>query len=152
MCHMSHVTCHMSRVTCHVSCVTCHMSHFFSSLEVYWWRVCYQRGLPRLVFLPWPFFSLFWHGTTLSLYLFFRLFSTLLFIPYTSQSEAEKRPRGRNTLLHSRNFCTKTAPSFSPGCLKRIIYGTYSLEMQRTNQLNPHTRFLTKIFRRSFLW
>ena len=48
----------MSRVTCHVSCVMCHMSHvtiFSSSFfgqrgEAYRWRVCYQRGLPRLVF------------------------------------------------------------------------------------------------------
>ena len=52
-----HVTCHMSRVTmCQVSHVTCHMSrvmcHFFFSQsgEAYWWRVCYQRGLPRLVY------------------------------------------------------------------------------------------------------
>ena len=56
-CHVSCVTCHMSHVTCHVSLVTCHMSHFFSSLfsgqsgEAYRWRVFYQRGLPRLVFL-----------------------------------------------------------------------------------------------------
>ena len=39
-CHVSHVTCHMSRVTCH-------MSQFFG--EAYRWKVCYQRGLPRLV-------------------------------------------------------------------------------------------------------
>ena len=31
MCHVSYVTCHMSHVTCQ-------------------WRVCYQRGLPLLVF------------------------------------------------------------------------------------------------------
>ena len=44
------------RVTCHVSRVTCHMSHFFyfyfffgQNGEAYRWRVCYQRGLPRLV-------------------------------------------------------------------------------------------------------
>ena len=60
-CHVSHVTCHMSRVTCHMSGVTCHMSHvrchmpchfFFlgQSGEAYWWRVCYQWGLSRLVF------------------------------------------------------------------------------------------------------
>ena len=62
-CHMSHVTCHMSHVTCHMSHVTCHMSHvtchmsrfiylffFFRKIgEAYRWRVCYQRGLPRLV-------------------------------------------------------------------------------------------------------
>ena len=41
MCHVSRVTFHMSYVTCHISCVT---------YEAYWWRVCYQRGLPRLVF------------------------------------------------------------------------------------------------------
>ena len=62
-CHMSRVTCHMSRVTCHMSRVTCHMEFFLifflifflfflfgQSGEVYRWRVCYQRGLPRLVF------------------------------------------------------------------------------------------------------
>ena len=32
--------CHVSRVTCHVS----------QSGEAYWWRVCYQRGLPHLVY------------------------------------------------------------------------------------------------------
>ena len=48
----------MSRVTCHeVSLVTCHMSFFYFIIfffgqigEVYPWRVCYQQGLPRLVF------------------------------------------------------------------------------------------------------
>ena len=57
-CHVSHVTCHVSRITCHMSHVTCHMSHvtchfflfFRPSGEAYWWRVCYQRGLPRLVY------------------------------------------------------------------------------------------------------
>ena len=55
------VTCHVSqRVMCHVSRITCHMSHviffiflyffFGQSGESYLWRVCYQRGLPRLVF------------------------------------------------------------------------------------------------------
>ena len=40
MCHMSHVTFHMS-----------HVAFFFfgQSGEAYRWRVCYQRGLPRLV-------------------------------------------------------------------------------------------------------
>ena len=35
----------MSRVTCHI--------FFFlgQSGEAYWWRVCYQRGLPRLVYI-----------------------------------------------------------------------------------------------------
>ena len=53
---VSRVMCHMSRVTCHMSHVTCHTSHFFYYLfffgqsgEAYRWRVCYQRGLPRLV-------------------------------------------------------------------------------------------------------
>ena len=54
-CHVSCVMCHMSRVMCHMSQVTCHMSFFYfyfffgQSGEAYWWRVCYQRGLPRLV-------------------------------------------------------------------------------------------------------
>ena len=70
-CHMSCVICHVSRVTCHVSPVTCHMSHvkkknyiliyiyiyiffylrkkFGQSVGASRWRVCYQRGLPRLV-------------------------------------------------------------------------------------------------------
>ena len=55
---MSRVTCHVSHVTCHMSRVTSHMSLFFSSFfsffgqsgRAYWWRVCYQRGLPRLVY------------------------------------------------------------------------------------------------------
>ena len=54
---MSHVTCHVSCVTCHVSHVMCHMPillfiYFFLGQlgEAYRWRVCYQRGLPRLVF------------------------------------------------------------------------------------------------------
>ena len=42
-------------VMCHVLHVMSHMSHFFFFLgqlgEVYRWRVCYQRGLPRLVYL-----------------------------------------------------------------------------------------------------
>ena len=58
--HVSHVTCHMSRVMCHVSGVRCQVSgvmcHFFlllffrQSVEASRWRVCYQRGLPRLVY------------------------------------------------------------------------------------------------------
>ena len=52
---MSRVTCCMSRVTCHVSHVMCHMNFFFNfffflrSGEATRWRVCYQRGLPRLI-------------------------------------------------------------------------------------------------------
>ena len=57
-CHVSHVTCHESPVTCHLSPVTCHMSCviFFNILKkigqsggASWWRVGYQRGLPRLI-------------------------------------------------------------------------------------------------------
>ena len=50
---MSGVTCHMSCVRCHVSGVTCHMYFFclfFLSGGASWWRGCYQRGLPRLVY------------------------------------------------------------------------------------------------------
>ena len=57
---MSHVMCHVSCVTCHMSHVMCHMSFFFFFIfssfffGTKWWsyrrRVCYQRGLPRLVF------------------------------------------------------------------------------------------------------
>ena len=52
-CHVSSVTCHMSRVTCHVSRVTCHIILIFFFLQIgkaSRWRVCLQRGLPRLVF------------------------------------------------------------------------------------------------------
>ena len=40
---------------CHVSHVTCHMSKgiffcFFQNIGASWWMVCYQRGLPCLVF------------------------------------------------------------------------------------------------------
>ena len=57
MCHVSCVMCHVSRVTCHMSPVTCHLSHVTchkkigQSGEASRWRVCYQRGLPRLVFM-----------------------------------------------------------------------------------------------------
>ena len=48
MCPLSRVTCHVSRVT-----VTCHVSHgekkSGQSGKAFRWRVCYQRGLPRLV-------------------------------------------------------------------------------------------------------
>ena len=63
-CRMSYVRCHMSCVMCHMSGVTCHISHFMFHMQcflllfflsekvfvAYWWRVSYQRGLPRLVF------------------------------------------------------------------------------------------------------
>ena len=58
-CHVSPVTCHLSHVTCHMSPVTCHLTHVILifcyqkkkilSGEASLWRVCYQRGLPRLV-------------------------------------------------------------------------------------------------------
>ena len=62
LCHVSHVMCHLSHVTCHLSHVTCHMSHVTCQSYLYhfkkigqsggasWWRVCYQRSLPRLVY------------------------------------------------------------------------------------------------------
>ena len=65
MCHMSGVRCHVSGVTCQVSGVTCHIYiHFFFICIFFWqsggairWRVCYQRGVPRLVFTPPPLLS-----------------------------------------------------------------------------------------------
>ena len=49
---MSYIICHVSRVMCHVSHVTCHMSFVFGQNgEAFCWRVCYQRALPRLVFV-----------------------------------------------------------------------------------------------------
>ena len=37
--------------SCHMSFVACIFFLFFlQSGEAYWWRVCYQRGLPHLVF------------------------------------------------------------------------------------------------------
>ena len=58
---MSRVMCYMSCVTWHVT-VTCHMSNFFwTSGEAYWWRVYYQRGLPRLVFLKLEWAQLYLH-------------------------------------------------------------------------------------------
>ena len=55
MCHM-HVSCmcHISGVRCQVSGVRC---NFFLSGEVSWWRVDYQRGLPRLVLPQGDFMS-----------------------------------------------------------------------------------------------
>ena len=63
MCHVSHVTCHVSRVTCQMSGVFFFFYIFYyiyinlfykknlQSDGASWWRVCYQRGLPRLVYL-----------------------------------------------------------------------------------------------------
>ena len=57
-------TCHVSRVTCHMSHVTCHMSQFLifflQSCETFRWRVCYQRGLPCLVYTDFTNIILFW--------------------------------------------------------------------------------------------
>ena len=62
MCHMSDITCYVSHVRCHVSGVTCQVSCVTFSFFLFFlllfegsggtscWRVCYQRGLPRLVF------------------------------------------------------------------------------------------------------
>ena len=47
--HVSHVTCPMSRVRCHMSLFYC---------GAFRGRVCYQRGLPRLVFEAFPY----WRG------------------------------------------------------------------------------------------
>ena len=53
---MSRVICHKSHVMCHMSCFVCLFFFFFLLLlfglsgEGYWWSVCYQRGLPRLVY------------------------------------------------------------------------------------------------------
>ena len=41
----------LSPPTCYMSRVTCNIFFFFLSGEAYRWRVCYQRGLPRLVYL-----------------------------------------------------------------------------------------------------
>ena len=49
-----HVSCHVQHVMCHLSCVTGHVFCFlfFYPLPIFganWWRVCYQKGLTRLV-------------------------------------------------------------------------------------------------------
>ena len=48
-------TCYLLYVMSHMSCVTCHMSHvtifYGQSGETIQWRVCYQWGQPRLVFV-----------------------------------------------------------------------------------------------------
>ena len=56
--HVSCVSCQGSRVTFDVSYVTCQVSAIIflikkigQSVEANWMRVCYQRGLPRLVFI-----------------------------------------------------------------------------------------------------
>ena len=59
MSHVSHITCQISHFTCHLSCITfqvSHVTHFFLLFFLLesgsWWRVCYQWGLPRIVFRP----------------------------------------------------------------------------------------------------
>ena len=49
--NMSYVMCHVTRQVSHVMCHMSHVIFFFfrQSGEAYRWRVCYQRGLPRLV-------------------------------------------------------------------------------------------------------
>ena len=57
--HVSHVMCRMSHIAYQVSHVTCQVSHIHCIFSVGGgqndgaskWRVCYQRGLPRLVLL-----------------------------------------------------------------------------------------------------
>ena len=67
MCHVSRVTCHVSPVTCHVSPVTSRekkitlflllkKNYIYLSEKIGQnggasrWRVCFHRGLPRLVY------------------------------------------------------------------------------------------------------
>ena len=56
MCHMPFITYRMSRVACQVSRVTCHIPNIYKYIHFFlqvggctWLRVCFQRGLPRLV-------------------------------------------------------------------------------------------------------
>ena len=52
ICHVSIVMCHTSGVTCHVSPVHfCIFEKIVQSGGASRWRVCYQQGLPRLVYL-----------------------------------------------------------------------------------------------------
>ena len=63
MCYVSHVMCHMSDVTCHNYLILFIFFLFFGqSGEAYRWRVCYQQGLPRLVYniKGISFYVLFW--------------------------------------------------------------------------------------------
>ena len=57
---MSHVTCHVSRVTCPMSHVIFFFFFFGRTAEAYRWRVCYQRGLPRLVYITYHFFFIYY--------------------------------------------------------------------------------------------
>ena len=59
--YVSHITCHKSCVMCHMSCVTCNLAqvtcshvtcHFFFTIGgASRGRVCYQQGLPGLVYV-----------------------------------------------------------------------------------------------------
>ena len=122
-CHMSHVTCHVSHVTCHVSHVACHVSVFFfffffffgKSGEDYRWRVCYQRGLPRLVSIH-SYMSLPCYSPSFSCPLSLSLISLQCLpnfvIPYFLSLE-----------FHSPNFSPRflslnsSSPSLHPKCL-----------------------------------
>ena len=57
-CHMSYVTCHLSCVTCQILFVICN----FFGVEASRWRVRYQWGLFRLVFIfiVWMFSHHLW--------------------------------------------------------------------------------------------
>ena len=50
MCHVSHVMCQVSGVMCQGSCVR-YIYFFFLQIGASLCRVCYQQGLPRLVFI-----------------------------------------------------------------------------------------------------
>ena len=63
ICHVSNVLCHVSGVRCHMSGVTCQVSNVKKKnldkvVKLVWWRVCYQRGLPRPVLVSIYFLSL----------------------------------------------------------------------------------------------
>ena len=52
MCQVSHVTYHVSHVTCRNIYIynNIYKDNNVQSGKASWWRVCYQRGRPRLVF------------------------------------------------------------------------------------------------------
>ena len=66
-CHVSYVTCHVSRVTCHMSRVTCQQQKSGQSGGASRSRVCYQRGLPRLVVIYVELIVLDVHGQSCNL-------------------------------------------------------------------------------------
>ena len=54
---VSRVRCHVSRFTWHLSCIF--IFFFWQSGGASWWRVCFQQGLPHLVFIiAWKFYNL----------------------------------------------------------------------------------------------